>query len=364
MAWIEKRYRVVNGKKTKEILYFVVDRVGGKRVSKPAGPIWQTAKNLKRQIENEAHVTAHSISDGTITLKQAVDEYLNYVKNTFEFRTAHSYEWGVNILLAYFTPGKRVSIIGKPDIIKFRTDVMNTHNVNGMIAIIKYIKTFFSHCIKLGYIQGNPASGALRGVKEKKVAVFYTDEQIRHIMDTCLNKDRLKFGQWQVNRQDLCDIIKVAVCTGMREAEVCNLRKSWIRDGVIMVHGKGDKTRPVAILAKLWPTIQPRLEAGRPDLLFPGWNPYRVRQAWKRLLNQARKTMKFDRARFHDLRHTFASNYLTDGGTLADLQITLGHASILTTSRYIHFQQSHLKQKIDNMKAGFMDEVPPQLAVL
>jgi integrase len=38
----------------------------------------------------------------------------------------------------------------------------------------------------------------------------------------------------------------------------------------------------------------------------------------------------------HDLRHTFASWYLQDGGTIEELSGLLGHSSILVTQRYAH----------------------------
>ena len=56
------------------------------------------------------------------------------------------------------------------------------------------------------------------------------------------------------------------------------------------------------------------------------------------------------RVRPHDLRHTFASNYLQSGqGTLADLSKILGHTSLKTTMIYAHFELKHLKEHVDLM---------------
>lgn len=40
--------------------------------------------------------------------------------------------------------------------------------------------------------------------------------------------------------------------------------------------------------------------------------------------------------RFHDLRHTFASHYMMNGGNLYDLQKILGHSNLRMTERYAH----------------------------
>ena len=60
----------------------------------------------------------------------------------------------------------------------------------------------------------------------------------------------------------------------------------------------------------------------------------------------------------HMMRHTFGTNWLAAGGSLAALQELLGHASITTTQRYARlsgdmvrreaervFAESHSKQK-------------------
>jgi len=48
--------------------------------------------------------------------------------------------------------------------------------------------------------------------------------------------------------------------------------------------------------------------------------------------------------RFHDLRHTFASQLFMKGGTLKDVQELLGHKSTTMTLRYLHLTRS-IKEK-------------------
>jgi integrase len=51
--------------------------------------------------------------------------------------------------------------------------------------------------------------------------------------------------------------------------------------------------------------------------------------------------------RFHDLRHTFASNLLLSGASLKDVKEMIGHKDILMTDRYSHLTLDHklLKQR-------------------
>ena len=53
------------------------------------------------------------------------------------------------------------------------------------------------------------------------------------------------------------------------------------------------------------------------------------------------KTIGIDR-RFHDLRHTFASHFMMNGGNIYDLQKMLGHSSLEMTQRYAHLAPEHL----------------------
>ena len=46
--------------------------------------------------------------------------------------------------------------------------------------------------------------------------------------------------------------------------------------------------------------------------------------------------------RFHDLRHTFASWYMMNGGDLYELAKILGHANIKMTERYAKLGKTHI----------------------
>ena len=56
--------------------------------------------------------------------------------------------------------------------------------------------------------------------------------------------------------------------------------------------------------------------------------------------------------RFHDLRHTFASHFMMNGGNIYDLQKILGHTSLEMTQRYAHLAPEHLVQAANIVSFG------------
>jgi integrase len=61
------------------------------------------------------------------------------------------------------------------------------------------------------------------------------------------------------------------------------------------------------------------------------------REGIRRFWYAVRKAAKVEHIRFHDLRHTAASEMLRRGLLLREVQYVLGHASARMTERYAHF---------------------------
>ena len=70
-------------------------------------------------------------------------------------------------------------------------------------------------------------------------------------------------------------------------------------------------------------------------------------------LNNPVSVARYGRATAHSLRHTFASLTLQNGGLLAEVQETLGHATMHMTRRYAHLSQGESTDRL----AAIMDSV-------
>ena len=64
----------------------------------------------------------------------------------------------------------------------------------------------------------------------------------------------------------------------------------------------------------------------------------RVEGSFKTILEQ----VGIEDFRFHDLRHTFASWYMMNGGDLYELAKILGHSNIKMTERYAKLGKRHI----------------------
>ena len=53
---------------------------------------------------------------------------------------------------------------------------------------------------------------------------------------------------------------------------------------------------------------------------------------------------------FHDLRHTFASQWMMAGGDLYVLRSILGHKSIAMTQRYAHLSPAYKRTMVERME--------------
>jgi integrase len=59
-----------------------------------------------------------------------------------------------------------------------------------------------------------------------------------------------------------------------------------------------------------------------------------------------------DNFRWHDLRHTFASRLVMAGVDIRSVQKLLGHTSVLTTMKYAHLSERHLREAVATLADG------------
>jgi len=149
----------------------------------------------------------------------------------------------------------------------------------------------------------------------------------------------------------------MALCTGMRAGELAGLRweKLDLRNRLILVDKsydgptKSGEPRHVPIVDDLLTLVEAFKFRESSGLVFPN-SAGNMRQPSDRVFQETfgsvlsnigyEKKVRRGKSRFnlvfHDLRHTFASHWMMDGGDIFKLQRILGHQSIQMTMRYAH----------------------------
>jgi integrase len=153
------------------------------------------------------------------------------------------------------------------------------------------------------------------------------------------------------------DLYATAIYTGMRAGELAGLHwedVSFERRLITVQRSfdgptKADDVRYLPILDPLLPVLRERRlrQAGRlvftnedGRMLQPSARVYQ--EVLQRVLDAAgfEKVPRRGKLRhaivFHDMRHTYASHWVANGGDLFKLQKILGHKSVQMTMRYAH----------------------------
>lgn len=151
-------------------------------------------------------------------------------------------------------------------------------------------------------------------------------------------------------------ILELLFSTGLRISELCALSIDDVdlsRDE-FSVRGKGDKIRVVFLSDEARETVKKYLTARKDmdDALFVRYGkkahvgesarvtPRTVQRLLKHYSAKAGITRKVTP---HVIRHSFATNLLSNGADLRSVQALLGHANIGTTQVYTHVTDVHLR---------------------
>lgn len=148
------------------------------------------------------------------------------------------------------------------------------------------------------------------------------------------------FAKLTGNREYLRSIVTVAIYAGPRRGELLKLRWSDVDFALNIINFKQTKTNkdrsvPMEPIVR---SILLELREVAGDLEYVFVNPdtgTRYTEVKKSFASACREAGIND-FRFHDLRHTFGTRLADAGVDVVKIKELMGHASIVTTMRYIH----------------------------
>lgn len=186
--------------------------------------------------------------------------------------------------------------------------------------------------------------------------VGYTEDDVRRIVYATENS-----GGWRTRNGKIAytarptalrdkAIVILLVDTGIRSSELCNLelRDYDPKEGRLHIRrGKGNKNRYVylgqAAQRVLWRYLATRPNAKPSDPVFTSRDgaPLR-RDNLRHLIERLAARAAVPGAHVHRFRHTFAINFLRNGGNVLELQRFLGHERMETIRIYVDLAQHDL----------------------
>ena len=148
-------------------------------------------------------------------------------------------------------------------------------------------------------------------------------------------------------------IVTTAVYTGMRRGEILSLKWEQIdlRHGYIsLTDTKSGDGREVPINDTLGEMFEEMPHSIESVYVFTdeNGNPYK---SVKRSFNTALRKAEIYDFRFHDLRHTFASQLVMNGMDLTTVKELLGHKTLNMTLRYSHLAPEHKSKAVKVLDA-------------
>lgn len=276
-------------------------------------------------------------------LTKTIEDFINNcnVRNLSHY-TIENYI-SVLKIFAELVNNKKIEDITGADINNYILYMKKQGNSNiTIVGKLRVIKALFSYAnidIEIPKIQ-----------KEYNIKQPYTEEEVKKLLK---KPTRNSYVEWRNHA-----MVSLLLATGIRRRTLINLRISdldFTHNTIYLNQTKTRKKYYLPMSNELKQTIKHYLnlyEHDDDDYLF-------VNQYGEQLTNTAVKQAIRDynvrrgvtKTSMHLFRHTFAINYLRNGGNIMYLKEILGHSDIQTTQKY-------LKVTVDDLQNNFDDFCP------
>jgi integrase/recombinase XerC len=214
------------------------------------------------------------------------------------------------------------------------------------------VKTFYRAMCRMGELEDDPFAGfhEMPRVRDSNMRVL-TEMEYRSLRDVVRGSRR------KSSVRDYA-ILELALQTGLRISEICSLSVGDIQPStrttaghVTVRKGKGGKERTVTLndaaerALRGYMGVRPK-GTGHSELFLNNrmkpCQPVAVSGVFKRYMEKA----GIAGATFHSLRHTFATHSLNMGTNIIVVQEALGHESLTTTQKYVHFLREMMDRQL------------------
>jgi integrase len=337
--------------------------VGNKKIRSE----WYTRKTdaiiWKRRLETEKHSMSalgeHYLHRREVNFKEFAEEWLHsHVKTNCTPKTFSSYDSILRIHLYPRFEKLNLNQVTEKLAMELMNSLKTTHKASAIKNIWIVLRSVIIKARKEKLLLLDPIENIKKPKPNLKQDNFWVKTEINQFL--------------LANRSNhLYPFFFVAIHTGLRLGELCGLRWDRIdfttgQHGLIAVTRTRDKyglkeTTKTRLSRHVPMTLEVRMillnlfnQRNESPYVFTECDNTELRYAhlYRRFQQARKKAGMIKHITLHDLRHTFASNYMMNGGEIFKLQKLLGHTDIKMTMRYAHLSPEHLHDSVE-----FMDMV-------
>lgn len=272
--------------------------------------------------------------EAKITYKDCTEEFLmgkealGRSPKTLESYSSSLEQFAVANSLEDSTP---ISDLNKNTVIKFiqylRSKDISTNSIN---HYLREIRTFLYFCMGQEYITPFKVE-LVKGQEEPPK--FFTQEEVKKLIKK--PTDKAKFVEWRSYM-----ICMFVYATGARANTIVNMKVSDLdfkNRTITYAATKSKKSQTVPMSNKLNVALKEYLKLWQlGKWLFPNRDGSQLTvNALKHSIARHCEYRKVDKTSIHGLRHSFAREWVKNGGDVFKLQQILGHSTLEMTRRYV-----------------------------
>lgn len=311
----------------------------GKQQRERVGPIGPVTKGMA---EKALTVRLAEIAQGKFNLIEIksrksfydlIDIYLNRIK---KFKKSYNRSLIICNHFKKFFGNKNLFDIDTSNIEKYmekrQSDGVKNSTINRELTTLK---SMYNQALNRGIFHGtNPVN---------KINYLKIGKQPDRILS---DNEFLKL--YRSAADHLKPILKCAINTGMRKSEI--LKLEW-KDVDILeerITVRDTKNLDFRIITISEPLKQMFISMKKESEFIFTYEGKQIKECY-RSFKTALKNSGIQTCRFHDLRHTFATNLIMNGYNIVTVQELLGHKSLLMTRRYSHPTPENKKNAVNSL---------------
>jgi integrase/recombinase XerD len=312
------------------LIYTEIVTHAASAVQTPAGHHNEVTGEVAKAIQLLQQVTMVNIKPRTVAL--VIQEYVKIKAIVLSPHTLADYGLTFRRFLEFINTDRPIHEITVDELRDFFITIpggkKNRQNAHiGLSAL-------WTFAINEGYTTEHAVKKVELAPPDKRAIIPFSKSDVEKLLETALTDGR--------DKKRNISIIKVLLDTGVRASELCGLTLNDVEGEYLRVFGKGSKERqvpisPIAMNAVVDYLNNVRHADKRTAPLFLSETGVGLdRHALRLMLNRLSERSGVRNVYPHKFRHTFAVNYLLNGGDPYSLQMILGHSTMDMVKRYLY----------------------------